>query len=260
MIFSSIRRQVREHVKEIKQTIMAIGFTLVVAAVVCASIIPIYSFVWQRPQHPYVQWNMDQQHRWINYGDTIPGIDLLTGIQSLEPVDGGNGWINRLSPTSVYNPVFILDYNNCLSRALYTNKRHAGFHTRISVCPYPPYNRRIDSEFRTDPLESVTIDIRKFGTNARGDMKATDRGIALTWDEYVTLAKVYKWVELYYIRKRHFDIVTPSVNETRGANETLPILGTNVDGGVDTLYIRPVVRNVTTSMNNTTERSIGDIY
>jgi hypothetical protein len=256
MIFSSIRQQIREHVNDIKRVIMAVGFGLIVIALLGASFIPILAY-WQRPQHPYIQWNLDQQHRWINYGDTIPHMESLEGIQSEQPISDGNGWINKLSPTSIYNPVFIIDYNKCLSRALYTNKRHAGFHTRISLCPYPPYNNRIDSEFRTEPLESVTIDIRKFGTNEKGDMKATDRGIALTWDEYVTMAKVYKWVEFYYINKRHFDVVNyrSDTEDTLQRNES--VLGNDTGSGVDILYIRPKFKG---ALKPTTERTIGDIY
>jgi Transcriptional Coactivator p15 (PC4) len=250
MIFSSIRQQIREHVSEIKKIIMAVGIGLIVIGI--ASFVPLYA-LWYRPQHPHIQWNLDQQHRWINYGDTIPNMNTLTGIQSKDPIKDGNGWTNRLSPTSVYNPVFIIDYNKCLSRALYTNKRYAGFHTRISLCPYPPYNERIDSEFRTEPVESVTVDIRKFGTNERGDMKTTDRGIALTWDEYITLVKMYKWVEFYYLNKRHFDLVAPPRNES----ENITTLGSNVELGVDGLYIRPgFIRGPQT----TTNRTIGDIW
>ena len=259
MIFTSIRKQLREHVDSIKRIIMAIGIALVVIAVLSASFIPLYA-LWYRPQHPHLQWNLDQQHRWINYGDTIPNMEQLRGIESKDPVLDGNGWTNRLSPTSVYNPLFIIDYNKCLSRALYTNKRYAGFHTRLTLCPYPPYNKRIDHDYRVDPHESVTVDIRKFGTNERGDMKATDRGIALTWDEYVTLVKMYKWVEYYYISKRHFDITEPAAHRNgtlRPKNETELVLGTNVETGIDSLYIKPFFKNVT---NTTTQRSIGDIY
>jgi hypothetical protein len=252
MIFSSLKQQIREHVNDIKRVMMAVGLALVLIALLSAGIAPLFA-LWYRPQHPYMQWSLDQQHRWLNYGDTIPNMETLKGIQSKDPIRDGLGWTNRLSPTSVYNPLFIIDYNKCLSRALYTNKRYAGFHTRISLCPYPPYNNRIDVNFTRDPTETITIDIRKFGSNERGDMKATDRGIALTWDEYVTLAKVFKWVEFYYIRNREFDLVNPAQNET----QTESSLGSNVQSGIDQLYIRPEVQNGTTT---TTQRSIGDIY
>jgi hypothetical protein len=197
MLFGSVRRQLREHFEDIKPIVMAGAAGLVVIALVCASFIPLFALV-HRPQHHVLQHNLDRYHAWLNYGDTVPKMDTFTGIGSAVPIGKGGGWINKLSnPKLIFNTNFILDYNKCLTRACYTMSWNPGFHTRLSLCRHPPYNKRVG--FTPGPSDEFTIDIRKFGSNERGDVKSTDRGIALTWNEYVSLVKNFKWVESYFL-------------------------------------------------------------
>src|SRR5579859_814369 len=227
---------VREHIAEIRRIAVIVGSMLVFGVIVLATLVPLLALI-HRPQHQVIQWNLDQYQGWINYGDTVPNIDSMAGIASKVPVSGeGGGWINPLvyRPAYVYNPKFIVDYNQCLSRALYSSRRYPGFHKRVSLCPFPPYNKRVSDH--SEPAEQITVDIRKFGTNWRVDLKSTDRGIALTWNEYVSLVKMFKWVEAYYIQNRHYDF---SINTTYPEPVTIRSfrkLGNETDTGIDVLH------------------------
>jgi hypothetical protein len=236
MLFGSIRAQVREHFTELKKIAMAIGGALITIAVLSASFIPLFALV-HRPQHPVIQHNLDRYHNWINYGETVPRMDSFQGIKSAIPIGKGDGWINRLqTPRFIFNPNFILEYNGCLTRSLYTTHWFPGFHSRVSVCPHPPYNLRVGHT--AGPSEAITIDIRKFGSNLNGDVKSTDRGIALSWNEYVSLVKNFKWIEAYYIHNGRYDFPdsVDDPNKRFVSNTGQTILGLDTSQGIDVLY------------------------
>jgi hypothetical protein len=244
MIFGRVRQQIQEHFEEIKKMAM-VGAIALIAAIVCVGFIPLFALV-HTPQHAVIQENLDRYHSWINYGDTVPKMGKFVGIKSARPTDKGDGWISKLSsPKLIFNPNFILDYNNCLTRALYTTHWNPGFHTRMSLCPHPPYNKRIGHTM--GPSEQVTIDIRKFGSNERGDVKSTDRGIALSWNEYVSLVKNFKWVESFFLHHGTYSFP----DEENDPNKLyigggMPILGMDVDDGIDNLYINKTISDNST--------------
>jgi hypothetical protein len=247
---------------EVKTFIMAAIGSLVVLAVLSASIFPLMAIVY-RPQHPIIQYNLDRYHDWINYGDTVPRMDSYTGVASKIPTASGLGWINGLHNRQlIYSPNFIADYNQCLSRALFTTRKHPGFHARMSICHHPPYNIRVGGHAGA-PDEEFTVDIRLFGTNAEGSMKSTDRGIALTWNQYVSLVKNFKWVEGFILHNGRYDYnqhddYDTAVDDPNHINATPPNdeqqqqrkirLGLDTAHGIDVLY-----RN---SSDSSTQRNI----
>jgi hypothetical protein len=207
-----------------------------------------------RPEHPVIQHNLDKYHTWIDYGSTLPPLANHSGIPSVRPYIRGGGWINGLTTKQlVYTPYIIADYNGCLSRALYSAGPFPKFHPRLTLCPHPPYNKRTG---RTgDIRDDMTVDIRMIASNHNGDLKSTDRGIALSFDQYVSLVKMFKFVESYmqhYEELKRTDPLLMLPPHHPDVPERKIRFGLDVDQGADVLY-----RNQTTRRNITSQGDNG---
>jgi hypothetical protein len=128
-----------------------------------------------------------------DYRDTKPSYWSFQGFPSYRL--NGSGWINPspLDHSFIYDPNFILDINQCLSRSLHT--RLTGYHHRLSLCR------------NTDPGER-SIRIQLHYGNDHGDVSTGGKyGVSLSYDEYVSLVAMHAWVRDWTIRDKSSPVV-----------------------------------------------------
>ena len=141
----------------------------------------------------------DTDHYTHDYLRTIPPQWKFKGIRSARtnPLDG---WINpgtnttyvknNTSTAYIYDPKYILDIGGCLSRALFNNMT-PGHHHRLSLCrSTTSWDRNVDIRLQ-----------RHFGNDHNDISNGGLFGVTLDYEEFVSLVKMYKWVEMWMFRR-----------------------------------------------------------
>jgi hypothetical protein len=184
-VTTKFENYVKTEVKKIKWVVMATAGILIVLTLIGASIFPLWA-----------QIHYSRHHNQFDFNDTVPPIYQNRGVESLRPTIRGVGWVNPSYhyPNYVYSPAYIIDYNKCLSRALYsvTDEVSPDYHYRVSLCG-------ATTNDAVDKKERYVIDIREFKSDDQNNVFMTAKGVTLNYDEFLSLVKMNGWVENWVV-------------------------------------------------------------
>src|SRR5271170_2085052 len=191
-----------ERIEKVKKIIMIVGAIFSTLLLISISMGPLWA---------YIHYRTNPHLGDFNFKDTTPPIREWRGVKSPVPASLGRGWVNPnlYNPHHVFNPNYIIDYNGCLSRALYNGKpiTDSRAHYRIALCKPP-------NAQASENIEKYAIQIRQFFGNDKYDVKEATRASIINLAEYLSLVSMWEWVEDWVYNEYEQQFLRPVRNET----------------------------------------------